>query len=145
MHYNCTRAREKIGFTITKWILWRTKGKLGYNAPRDTSVNPAWYFNQRLLNFNQYFASDAACIFFARSVYKQYHWCSSVNVTMHKFKPDRITTGMVKNFEGTVERFVSTDNTFSFMSSVEPKEHKYTGKSYYLTSRKIQHNLILQI
>ena len=28
-------------------------GKFGYDSPRDVPISPAWYFNQRLLNFNQ--------------------------------------------------------------------------------------------
>ena len=36
-----------------------SKGKFDYKAPRDVPIRPARYFNQRLLNFNQYFASDA--------------------------------------------------------------------------------------
>ena len=39
------------------------KGKFGYKVPRDIPISPARYFNQRLLNFNQYFASDANYIF----------------------------------------------------------------------------------
>ena len=46
------------------------KGKFGYKVHRDIPISPARYFNQRLLNFNQYFASDADYIFFARSVYE---------------------------------------------------------------------------
>ena len=46
-YYNCTRARKKINFSFKWWILCRTKGKgktktkgkLGYNAPRDTSIS----------------------------------------------------------------------------------------------------------
>ena len=48
------------------------KGKFGYKAPRDIPISPARYFSQRLLNFNQYFASDADYIFFARSVYESF-------------------------------------------------------------------------
>ena len=46
------------------------KGKFGYKVHRDIPISLARYFNQRLLNFNQYFASDADYIFFARSVYE---------------------------------------------------------------------------
>ena len=28
------------------------KGKFDYKNPRDIPISPAWYFNQRLLNFN---------------------------------------------------------------------------------------------
>ena len=48
------------------------------------------YFNQRLLNFNQYFASDADNIFFARSVYGQRHLRSAINFAMHKIKPGKL-------------------------------------------------------
>ena len=55
------------------------QGKFGYSAPRDITISPAWYFNQQLLNFNQYFALDASFIFFARPVYKQNDLHSSIN------------------------------------------------------------------
>ena len=45
-------------------------GKFGYSVPRDIPISSAWYFNQRLLNFNRHFASDTDYIFFARSVYE---------------------------------------------------------------------------
>ena len=35
------------------------KGIFGYKAPGDIPISPAWYFNQKFLNFNQNFASDA--------------------------------------------------------------------------------------
>ena len=38
---------------------------------------------------------------------------------MHKIKPDAFTTEMVKNnFKGTLEKFVLSDNAFSFIISV---------------------------
>ena len=49
------------------------KGKFGSKARRDIPISPVQYFNQRLLNFAQYFASDADYIFFARSAYEQHH------------------------------------------------------------------------
>ena len=97
-----------------------SKGKFGYSVARDIPVSPAGYFNQRLLNFNQPFALDADYIFFARSVYEQHHLRSSINFAMHKIKPGKLTEGTVKNnFKGTIERFVASDNAFSFMSSVK--------------------------
>ena len=85
--YYCIRARKKVSVNFKWWILWKQsflyrlpKDKYGYNAPRDIPTSPAWYFNQRLLNFNQNFASDADYIFFARSVYEQYHLCLSINL-----------------------------------------------------------------
>ena len=41
------------------------KGKLGYKVPSDIPKSPSPYFNQRLLNFSQYFTSDTDYIFFA--------------------------------------------------------------------------------
>ena len=39
---------------------------------------------------------------------------------MHKIKPDKLTEGTVKNnLKGTIERFVASDNAFSFISSVK--------------------------
>ena len=39
---------------------------------------------------------------------------------MHKIKPGKITAGTIKNkFKGTTERFIGSDNEFSFMSSVK--------------------------
>ena len=39
---------------------------------------------------------------------------------MHKFKPGTLTVETVKNnFKGTIERFVPSENLFSFMSSVK--------------------------
>ena len=76
--------------------------------------------NQRLLNCNHYFASDADYIFFARSVYEQHHLLSSINFAMHIIKPGTLTAGMVKNnLKGTIEKFAGVDNAFSFMSSVK--------------------------
>ena len=95
-------------------------GKFGYKAPRDIPMGPARYFNQRLLNFNHYFASDVDYIFFTRFVYEQHHLRSSINIAMYKLKPGTLTAGTVKsNFKGTIERFVARDNAFSFMSSVK--------------------------
>ena len=96
------------------------KGKFGYRVPRDIPVSLASFFNRRLLNFNQYFASDADYILFVRYVYKQHHLRSSIKFAMHKIIPGTFTAGTVKgNFNETIERSVARGNTFSFMSSVK--------------------------
>ena len=60
------------------------------------------------------------CIFFARSVYEQYHLGLSLSFAMHKIKPDTLTAGAVKiNFKGTIEKFFASDNACLFMSSVK--------------------------
>ena len=48
---------------------------------------------------------------------------------MRKIKPGKITAGTVdNNSKGTIERFVASENAFSFMNSV--KKHFYTGNSF---------------
>ena len=89
------------------------KGKFGYRVPRDIPVSLASFFNRRLLNFNQYFASDADYILFARSVFEKDHLHSSTNFAMEELN--------VINIKGTIKRFVVQDNVFSFMSSVKAK------------------------
>ena len=49
------------------------KDKFGYKASRYIPISLPWYLNQKLLNFNQCFASDVDYPFFARSVYEQRH------------------------------------------------------------------------
>ena len=39
-------------------------GKFGYDLTQDIPISPSQYFNQRLLNFNQYFASNGDYILF---------------------------------------------------------------------------------
>ena len=91
--------------------------KFGYNAPQDIPICPARYFNQILLNFNQYFASDADYIFFARSVYEQDHLRSSINFAMHKTKLGTLSPGTAKsNFKGTIKRLVPSANKFSLIN-----------------------------
>ena len=73
-----------------------------------------------LLNFNQYFASDADYTFFVKSVYEKHHSRSSINFAIRKINPVTLTAGTNKsNFKETIERFVATNNAFSFMSSVK--------------------------
>ena len=96
------------------------KSNSGYKGPRDIPKSPARYFNYRLMNFNQYFASDVDYIFFARSVHDQRHLRLSINLDMTKIKPVTLTAGMVTNtLKGTIEKFVASDNAFSFLSSVK--------------------------
>ena len=39
------------------------KGKFGKKTSQDIPISPAWYFNKRLLSFNEHFASEADYIF----------------------------------------------------------------------------------
>ena len=96
------------------------KSKFGYKPLRDIPISPVRYFNQRFLNFNQYFALDADYIFFARSVHEQHDLGLSIKFTMHKFKQGALTAGTVESdFKGTLDRFIAKGIAFSFMSSVK--------------------------
>ena len=46
-------------------------GKFGYKCEREVAISPAKYFNRRLLNYTQKFASDTDYIFFANYVVQQ--------------------------------------------------------------------------
>ena len=59
-------------------------GRFGYKMKPEVPLSPVKYFNQRLLNIRQSFASDADCTFFARSIVEQHHLRSSINISRHK-------------------------------------------------------------
>ena len=67
------------------------------NISGNVPISSTWNFNERLLNFNQYFASDINYVFPAISVYEQHQFCSSINVTAHKFKAGALTSRRVKD------------------------------------------------
>ena len=90
------------------------EGKTGYNTSPDIA-SPGWYFNQRLLNFNQYFASDANYLFFTRSVYEQYRLRPSIKFAMYKIKSGTLTAGTAKkNFKKRNGRFGEYDCVFIY-------------------------------
>ena len=80
-------------------------GTFGYKVKREVPLSPVKYFNQRLLNFRQSFASDADYIFFAGSIVEQHHLRSSINISMHKGQGMQLTAESVKqNYEESVKR-----------------------------------------
>ena len=60
------------------------RGHFGYNVERDTQLSASKYFNQRLLNYTQRFASVPGYILFAHSVLQQKQLTSNINMTMKK-------------------------------------------------------------
>ena len=53
-------------------------------------------------------------------MHDQRHLPSSINFAMTKIKPVTLTAGTVKNIiKGKIERFVASDNVFSFLSAVK--------------------------
>ena len=61
------------------------RGKFRYKVERDTKLSPTKYFNQRLLNYTQLFASDPDFIFFALSITQQLKLQSQINVAIKRF------------------------------------------------------------
>ena len=107
------------------------KGNLDYKSSLYIPISPARCFNQRLLNFNQYFVSNINYVFFTRSAYEQCLLRSSTSFAMHQSKASTSTAGTVKsNFKGAIQRFVVRDNGFSFMSLV--KGNPAYWKQFYI-------------
>ena len=71
-------------------------GKFGYKAKRDIPLSPVKYFNQRLLNYTQRFASNTDYIFFAQYVLQIASLCSSINMAFKKVSGN-LTAGMFSN------------------------------------------------
>ena len=95
-------------------------GKFGYIVERAIKLSPIKYFNQRLLNYKQSFASEADYIFFAHSLYQQLNMMSSINIAMKKVRSNTLTAGMLsQNFKETVKSFVANDKAYSFMSDIK--------------------------
>ena len=87
---------------------------------RDVNLSTSRYFNQRLLNYKQRFASDSEYIFYAHSVLQHSALNSNINIAMKKVKGSNLTAGMFsKNFKETVKSFIASDDAFSFMSSIK--------------------------
>ena len=68
-------------------------GKFGYRVQRKIPLTPVKYFNQRLLNYTQKFASDSDYIFFARSVLQQVSLQNSISIALSKVKATSLTAG----------------------------------------------------
>ena len=107
-----------MNFVRSKYFLtWR---KIGYITSRDISISSAWYFNQLLLKFNKYFASDADYIIFTKSLYHQ-HLSLSTNFTMNKIKPGTLTVETLEMILKEQWKRAAHGSTFFFMSLVKGK------------------------
>ena len=95
-------------------------GKFGYKVEREIRLTPNKYFNQRLLNYKQTYASEVDYIFFVHSVYQQLNVTSKINIAMQKVCSNQLTAGMLTgNFKETVQSFVANDEAYSFMSTIK--------------------------
>ena len=92
-------------------------GKFGYKVKRDVPLTPSKYFNQRLLNYSQHFASDADCIFFGHSVMQKIQLNEQISIVMRKITSNSLNAGMLSsNFKATVQQFIAEDKAYSFMT-----------------------------
>ena len=95
-------------------------GKFGYKVKRNVNISPVKYFNQRLLNYTQKFASDADYIFFANYVTLQFNLRSKINIAMKKITGSNLTAGMFsQNFKENVRTFIANDEAFNFMNTIK--------------------------
>ena len=95
-------------------------GKFGFHVDRDIKLTPTRYFNQRLLNYSQKFASDTNYIFFAHAASLKLNLLSKINTAMQKVNPGQLTAGMLcANFEDTVKSFIANDSAFRFMDTIK--------------------------
>ena len=82
------------------------RGKFGYTFPREHHLTPTRYFNQRLLNFSQTFASNSDHIFFSQSVLQQKNLNDQINIAV-KIVTGQLTACMFANYDESVKRFAS--------------------------------------
>ena len=95
-------------------------GKFGCFIKRDVPLSPVKYFNQRLLNYTQKFASDSDYIFYAHSVWLKLNLYNQINIAMRKTSGHGVTAGMLsENFKEKVKHFITTDSAFAFMNSIK--------------------------
>ena len=95
-------------------------GKFGYKVQRNVPLSPVKYFNQRLLNYTQKFASDSDYIFFAHSVMQRIYLNNQINIAMRKVSANTLTARMLsKNFKNTVKQFIAHDNAYAFMNTIK--------------------------
>ena len=95
-------------------------GKFGYTYKRREIISPCNYFNQRLLNYTQKFASDPDYIFYAQSVTQHINLNSCINIAIKKIKADGLTAGRVsQNFKETVSGLIANDDAYNFMNQLK--------------------------
>ena len=96
-------------------------GKFGYKVQRKIPLSPVRYFNQRLLNYCQKFASDTDYIFFARNILQNLSLKEQINIAMWKVSGVSLNAGILSNscFNETVKQWVANNRAFRFMGSVK--------------------------
>ena len=91
-----------------------------YKVKRDVSLTPSKYFNQRLLNSTQRFASTSDYIYFANLVIQKTQLNDQNSTAMRNVASDCLNAGMSsKNFKTTMQQLIAQGKSYSFMSSIK--------------------------
>ena len=85
-------------------------GRFGY-----THTSPCKYFNQRLLNYTQKFASNPDYIFYAQSVTQHLNLNNSINIATLTLTAGRVS----QNFKETVSGLIANDDAYNFMNQLK--------------------------
>ena len=127
---NFAGRKIKPGTLITGTFKDSLKGATKI-ALQEVSKSPAWYFNQMLLTFIQYFSSYADCRFFLSSVYERHLLRLSINFAGRKIKPGTLITGTFKDSLKGVTKILLRSITYSHLWA-HSEEHMYNGNSFCL-------------
>ena len=91
-------------------------GRFGYTHTRDVKSSPCKYFNQRLLNYTQKFASNPDYIFYAQSVTQHLNLNNSINIATLTLTAGRVS----QNFKETVSGLIANDDDeYNFMNQLK--------------------------
>ena len=101
---HCSRRRKKPNSLVADdncellaFLYLFPTGRFSCDIQRDIKSSPVKYFNQRLLNYTQLFASEADYIFYALSVSQQLKLNSQINTAMKKVCGGQLTAQMLSN------------------------------------------------
>ena len=96
------------------------EGKFGYKSIKELKLSPVKYFNQRLLNYTQIFASDSNYIFYALPVTQELKLNSEINIALRKVFNGTVTAGMLsQSVVETVQSFVGKDKAYRFINTIK--------------------------
>ena len=88
----------------------------GYRVSREIKPSRSKYFNQRLFNYTQLFASDPDYTFFALSMTQHFKFQSQINVRMKKLCSGNLTAGvLLQILSERVKSFIAKDEACHFM------------------------------
>ena len=96
-------------------------GKSGRKVQTEKTLSPVKYFNQRLLNYTQKFASDTDYIFFARNVLQNKNMLEQINIARSKVSALTLRAGLLNNpnISDTLNQYFENDQTHAFVNSIK--------------------------